>query len=133
MYALLAALLTATPCEAGVLASFAPGGARIARKSARYDPPAGETLKALSRSIAAMIDGDVERVEELARAAQYGVCTGVDDEAELALWHPTSNEDGHASIVVRTGEARALIVEVPHPISDYRTLPQGVSIFSTLR
>jgi hypothetical protein len=139
MQALIFSLLVAADaplvpvCDGGVLAALSPGGARVAKREKIYHPPTISMRDALAQSVRAALDGELRQAVELAADAEYVLCIGSQEESELLFWHPLSAAIGHASFVVRRGDARALIVEVPHPISDYRTLPQGLLAFSALR
>ncbi len=49
------------------------------------------------------------------------------------LWRPARSGTGHALLAVREGEARALIIEAPHPFFDTGTLEESTVIFARVR
>jgi hypothetical protein len=82
-------------------------------------------------------------VERLLKVSQTGSSTlehvldgfqlDVLDTNHLALVEQPERRRGAAAVVVRTGEAAAVAVEVPHSFFDESTLPIGLVLFETIR
>ena len=95
--------------------------------SRNYAAPSAARSAALVASIAACLedaDDCLGRVED----AGYDICADND----LLVWTPEDTTIGDAYFAVRTGSARSLIVEVPHPDFDTDTDVQGIEMLTNL-
>ncbi len=99
-----------------------------AKDSNGYGVPSEQELEALAASISALMDGMPDAARTKATGARYSVCRGRGEDSEIALWAPTT-KDGQAVFAWRNDAARPVIVEVPHPVYDQATLPEGLLMF----
>jgi hypothetical protein len=97
-----------------------------------YRLPISEEIESLTGSIIALVNGDAPAALSMAAGAAYQLCRGWIGENGVALWY-AERGTGNALIAWRPEESRPLILSVPHPISDARTLDQGVALFEGLR
>jgi len=97
-----------------------------------YEIPTSAELDAMRGSIRRLLDGDGEEALDLAGDAGYRLCRGEGDEAEIVLWRPEADGEGGAWIVLRTGEARPLILGTPHAWLEYGVLDECLLAFEQL-
>ncbi len=137
-----AAGLDASPPDSGiemslpvcdVLAAFDLGAIEPpAEGSEGYVVPTADEIDAAEAMVRAAA---TERWEDaLARAAlvSYEVCRGTGGEEGLILLAPLPPARGWARVALRTGAARSVIIEAPHPLHDADTLPESVVLFTSL-
>jgi hypothetical protein len=130
---LLLALVIAAlpPCEAPALEAFDRAAIQASSKNSEaYVAFDGATVEAIADALSIALDEGADRVEALERAsvAGYAMCR----EDDLILFRPYTPGFGQPVFVIREGDARKVIVEVPHTVFDYYTLEQGVAAFREL-
>lgn len=125
------------PCEGSVLAAFDRDAIQAPRKgSDAYIAFDLATRDAIGEALTTALDEGADRVRALERAsvAGYAMCRGaLEGEEEIILFRPFTPGFGQPVFAFREGEARSVIVEVPHTMFDYQTLEQGVATFTELR
>ena len=121
-------------CSGGVVAAFeaeaigAPGAG-----SEGYSTPPQTTLDAVRGSLTAALAGDRAGAEEALAGTGFEVCRGTGGEAGLLLWRPTEAGTGQPRFVLRTSNARPLILGAPHPVFELETLSESVLLFAQLQ
>ncbi|MCB9542055.1 MAG: hypothetical protein H6703_06385 [Myxococcales bacterium] len=101
---------------------------RMPWKNSGEAPAASHPLRfGLRLSVAALGEDDPAAAEVEADAIRYRLCA----DADVAVWRPIDGS-GHAWLAWRSGPAAPLVIEVPHPLADRRTLEQGKHLFRAL-
>lgn len=124
-------LLGLPPCDVPPLEALrgflrkAPGP-----KSGRFRESNVAELAALRQLVVALTNGAAPRAVGLARAAGYQLCRSLEADPVVLLLPQAS--DGRAPVIVRSGSARPLLVEAPHPFFEAGTLDQAEAIFERL-
>lgn len=109
-------------------ALFDPTSMRLPWKnSGDVRPATAAGRQGMTLSIAALDGGDAAAAAVEAAATRYALC--VDD--RIAIWRPLDGS-GDAWLAWRSGPAAPLVIEVPHPLADRRTLAQGRRLFREL-
>jgi hypothetical protein len=122
-------LLALDACKTGILSQFRESTALMtARGSGAYKVPSNAQLATLKRSFDAFLKGDAAAAKSNAAAVGYTLCRGTGAEATLAFWQPPSMQ-GQAMVALRTGPARPVILETPHPFYDGGTVEEGAIVF----
>jgi hypothetical protein len=119
-------------CSSPVVDNLTTDGAP-ARNSSEYDVPSEVLLENIQDSITHALDGDLESSESFAQLAAYSLCRGAGDESNLLLWMPLEPGTGQAQLVIRLGDAAALVLGVPHPHFEAEVLAEGIEIFTAAR
>jgi hypothetical protein len=107
------------------------------RDSNNYSPPPPTAEKLLLESINALLDDydaiAARSIVELPNAANldYILCRDPDDPT-VARWEPRVEGTGTARFALRLGEARNIIIGVPHGRYERYTMTQGVELFENL-
>ncbi|MBK7579349.1 MAG: hypothetical protein IPI67_04000 [Myxococcales bacterium] len=126
----LAALPT---CVVSPAETFDPGQIQFpAAGSNGYVTPSPAARAALTSSVASLAAGDGAAALSQAGQAGYKLCRGAGEDAAIALYRPQSGGEGAAVFALRTGPARALVLEAPHPLFDSKTLTQAFEAFTEL-
>ncbi len=121
-----------SPCAVGVVASFKEDKNALPDDGSEgYRVPQEFLMSAMRRSFDSFLAGDVKAATEHARTARYTLCRGTGAESSLVFWQPPARE-GQALVTLRTGKARPVILETPHPFFDGGTMDQGALMFRTL-
>jgi hypothetical protein len=97
-----------------------------------YVPPSPEILSAMRASVTALLDGRAEDAWSEALVGGYVLCRGRHRDRDVALWRPTLSGTGQPVFAVRTRNARPIVFEAPHPITDAGTPEQGMRLFREL-
>ncbi len=125
-------------CEDTLRYSFSiPNIDPPSRDSNHYSPPPSTAEKLLLESINALLDDDdaivARSVVELPNAANldYILCRDPDDPT-VVRWEPRVEGTGTARFALRIGEARNIIIGVPHGRYELYTMTQGVELFEDL-
>lgn len=109
-------------------ALFEPASMRLPWKnSGDVRPASAAGRQGMALSVAALGAGDAAAAAVEADATRYALC--VDD--RIAIWRPLDGS-GDAWLAWRSGPAAPLVIEVPHPLADRRTLAQGRRLFREL-
>ncbi|UJR85036.1 hypothetical protein [Sandaracinus amylolyticus] len=103
----------------------------IARDTDAYRPPSAAARDAIAAAITAIAEERFEDALSSASAASYVLCRGEGDDATLVVLRPSAPSSGHATLVIDTSDdARALILEAPHPLWDADTEAESAAIFA---
>lgn len=129
--------LSALPnCDGKLLDAFERKAIEAAPKnSEKYIAPDEATRRAVGEGLTSALDQlakkkpDYVFALERAALAGYELCA----EEELVLLRPVKAGFGQPVLAIRRGHARGLIIEVPHTVTDYGTLDQGVAVFTALK
>jgi hypothetical protein len=116
-----------------VLAAFDLGAIDPpAEGSGGYEVPGDDVLDAAEEMVRAAAQGRFGTAAEAASRAGYTICRGVDAEDGLVLMQPLPPTRGWARVALRTGFARGVILEAPHPVHDVGTVQQSSQLFGAL-
>ncbi len=117
------------PCE-DAIAVLLPGARASApgADSAGYVSPSAPLTTALRSALTLLLAGEGAAALDAAADAGYGLCR----DGDAVLLRPVSSGVGHAWVAVRTGVARPIVVGLPHPNFETRTLDQGIAAWSQL-
>ena len=100
--------------------------------SGGYAVPDEATLATAEELVRAVAQGRLAAAMPLADDIGYELCRGEGDEEDLRLLQPLPPAEGRPRLVIRAGEARALVLEAPHPFYDTRTLEESLGFFTSL-
>lgn len=116
-----------------VLAAFDPGALEAPEAgSGGYAVPDGATLADAEALVRAVAAGRLAEAMPLAEGIGYELCRGEGDQEDLRLLRPLPPTGGRARLAIRAGDARPLVLEVPHPLFDSRTLEESLGLFTSL-
>lgn len=122
-----------TACKVGIVASFKEDSRVLPGDGSEgYRVPQDLLLATMRRSFDAFLAGDLKGATQYAQTARYTLCRGTGTEASLVFWQPPARE-GQALVALRTGNARPVILETPHPFFDGGTMDQGALMFQRLK
>ncbi|MFC1611038.1 hypothetical protein ACFL6C_08770 [Myxococcota bacterium] len=121
------------PCEGDPLDALSRDALMPPPKSSDgYEAATQGDIGATRNAIRLLISDRAGSSIEAARNAHYGICRGVQDDRDLVLFRPEEIRTGRAVFIIRTGDARPLIISAPHPFFEYHTRAQALEMFSTL-
>lgn len=107
------------------------------RDSNEYSPPPSAARRLIFESINALVDDDdtlaARAIVELPNAANldYILCRDPDDPS-VVRWEPRIEGTGTARFALRLGEAKNILIGIPHGRYERYTMPQGVELFENL-
>lgn len=90
-----------------------------------YGVPSPALLAVFGQAIDALVASDAPGAEKFADKAGYALCR----DGDVALLGPKEPATGGAVVAWRSGKARALLLEAPHPVFDSGTASQAYGLF----
>src|SRR5262245_24874985 len=123
-------------CEGKLLDAFDRKSIEAPPKnSEKYHEPDEATRRTIGEALASTLDQLAKKKPDYVFALEHAALAGYElcAEEELVLLRPVKSGFGQPVLAIRRRIARALIIEVPHTVTDYGTLDQGVAAFTALK